>query len=226
MFRSFNARVQAQIRRGEMPDLNGFDRAIQLVAIRSLPHYWRAGVMQGGLDISRRQRPRRRRVKHLGIPAGDLADRVSTAFDVIDPAAVIQVRTLALQLAGDVSATTKQGVRMEIAAGLEHGESYEEIGVRLEEFFEPERARVIAHTESTRALHLGQQETWKEYGITKNKWLASADACPNCLFLADQVEKVGEPFIVKTSGPAAYRAITGPPAHPRCRCSLTPEFEE
>lgn len=150
---------------------------------------------------------------------------VAVAFDVIDPAAVAECRRLALQLAGEVTATTKHSVRLEIAAGLEAGESYSEIGDRLEEFFSPKRARVIAHTEATRAMHAGQCETWKELGIRRHTWLASSDACESCRFLDGETVPVGRPFIVRSSGPAAYRAILHPPAHPSCRCTTTPEFD-
>jgi hypothetical protein len=71
-------------------------------------------------------------------------------------------------------------------------------------------------------FHDAHTATWKGYGIRSHTFLASADACPNCLFLNGETVRIGEPFIVLTSGRPAYRVVLHPPLHPQCVLAETP----
>lgn len=86
-----------------------------------------------------------------------------------------------------------------------------------------DRANTIARTETIRASVDGQQDVWKS---AKTEGLISADAeqqwivadderlCPICGALADQTAPIDGSFTMGSG------SISGPPAHPRCRCAL------
>jgi hypothetical protein len=117
-----------------------------------------------------------------------------------------------------------QGLRAELIAGLEGGETNRELAARVRGvFLDPYRAARIATSEAQRAVHAGQIEYAKETGVVKaKKWLASSDACPLCLELGSMGPvDLDTPFYVHHTGSPAYRMVMHPPAHPFCMCSMT-----
>lgn len=81
--------------------------------------------------------------------------------------------------------------------------------------FSDSRALTIAETEIARAQSLGTMDVWKKLGNVKSTiWTCSADGpCDECAANeASDPVPLGDPY---PSGDIA------PPAHPRCRCSLT-----
>lgn len=73
------------------------------------------------------------------------------------------------------------------------------------------RALLITRTESVRAYRQASLQTYQDAGITKWRWTASKSrrTCLNCLARDGEIYEVEKPF----------------PAHPSCRCTLTPVLE-
>lgn len=72
-----------------------------------------------------------------------------------------------------------------------------------------QRSRVVARTETTRALTEQRQEPWGDHQI--KKWKAKdGSACPICKALDGTTRRVYNEYDA---------GITGPPAHPNCRCT-------
>lgn len=86
--------------------------------------------------------------------------------------------------------------------------------------FSPERAHVIAVTETTRAFAQGQKLSYVGEGIKRWKWTTNRDdlVCPICGKINNRVVEIGEPFDTLEDG----TQITEPPAHPKCRCWVRP----
>jgi SPP1 gp7 family putative phage head morphogenesis protein len=81
-----------------------------------------------------------------------------------------------------------------------------------------ERALVIARTETMAALNAGQVQNWneaKKAGLLGEgamvEWITTADeeTCPVCAPMDGTRVPLGQPF-----------GVPGPPAHPRCRCTI------
>jgi hypothetical protein len=154
-------------------------------------------------------------------------------FAVVEPNIPAAAQKLALRFAESTNATTSlqlnealAQLRDEITAGLVEGDTRQELTKRVEAVFDQatkSRAATIAKTEASRAQHTGELMIAKASGvITKKKWLASADACDECLDLAgkDPID-LDDAFTVTNYGP-----VTTPPLHPNCQCSETFEVSE
>ena len=107
---------------------------------------------------------------------------------------------------------------------VEKGESIEQLTKRVNAVFESatkSRARTIAQTETSRAVHAAQDDAAHKSGVVTGwRWLLSSDACPICTAIVarNPVVKLGHPFAVIGNNPA-YSHIYHPPAHPRCNCT-------
>jgi len=130
-------------------------------------------------------------------------------------------RTTSLQLED-----AHRRLREELASGLvDHGERIPQLTRRVQAVFQHasrSRARRIAQTEASRAVHAAQLEAARQSGIVVGlEWLLSGDACPVCQAIARDVGRVrlGQGFATIGTNPV-YRTIRHPPAHPGCRCSL------
>jgi hypothetical protein len=224
----------AAVHQQRVSDLWGMDAALYKAAVAALPPYWFAGRRSAMRDVN--QRWRRLRAGRALAPSGHVrkmtfdpdafpvtpAPSVVGSFDVVDPGIPEAVKRLALDLAGEVTEATKDLIRASLREGIERGESGAEIAERLGPAFGPRRAATIARTEASRVFHDAHTATWKSYGLTHHRWEASSDACQNCLFLAGDTVRIGEPFIVLQTGRVAYRVVLHPPLHPRCACAVVP----
>lgn len=112
-------------------------------------------------------------------------------------------------------------LRGEMREGLRGGEAYSALARRVQRIFtDPIRAWRIAVTEGARAVNLGGILAAKDSGLVqKKRWLASSDACPDCLDLAWKEVGLEEPFIVLPGG-GPYAVVLAPPLHPGCFCSF------
>jgi SPP1 gp7 family putative phage head morphogenesis protein len=109
--------------------------------------------------------------------------------------------------------------RDQLLRSINRGESIEQMTRRVGKIFrDPKRARMIAATESSRAVHAGRMHAAKEAGVTKTEWLANSGACPRCEALNGKQVEIGKPFDVTGSGP--YARTYHPPLHPRCGCGI------
>lgn len=147
----------------------------------------------------------------------------------LSPELRLAVESLALDLAGSTLATSVYAVavvirrlREALKRGLSAGDTAAEMTARVRRIFrDPDKARAIALTESSRALHLGQYNAAVAAGaVTKKYWLAASDCCDECRALADMgAIDLTTPFLVRTTGQPAYRVVMMPPAHVFCRCT-------
>lgn len=114
--------------------------------------------------------------------------------------------------------TTRDRVRREVSEFVTNSETMTDLRRRLESVFSPQRAEMIAATEVTRAFAEGNMASWREAGVVeRRRWNTANDeiVCPICGPLHNMVVALGESF----------DGIASPPAHPRCRCWITPEVE-
>jgi hypothetical protein len=210
VLRAYFPYARAAAAQDRVSDLWGMDQAMYKAAVATLPLYWFAGRRSAMKDVNARWR-RLRAGKALA-PSGHVRKMTfdPDAFPMVPAPSVVGSF-------GVVDPGIPEAVKR-----LERGESGAEIAERLEPAFGPRRAATIARTEASRVFHDAHTATWKSYGIRSHTWLASADACPNCLFLNGDTVRIGEPFIVLQTGRVAYRVILHAPLHPRCGCTSVP----
>ena len=79
-----------------------------------------------------------------------------------------------------------------------------------------QRALTIATTEMNRAMSVASMDSYKEFGVDKVEWL-TADPCDEC---AENEEAGAIP-----TGEAFPTGDIEPPAHPNCRCSISPVID-
>jgi hypothetical protein len=90
-------------------------------------------------------------------------------------------------------------------------------------FRRPDRPRLIATSEASRAYHDGQEEAAVGTDIVGWEWMVGSDPCPVCKLIRAEARYVplGQPFAVVGDHPV-YSIVRYPPVHPRCFCSRRP----
>ena len=89
-----------------------------------------------------------------------------------------------------------------------------------------ERSLMIARTETMNALNRGQQIAWEQAtkdGLlnktAKQEWIVTPDEilrnCPVCRTMDGQLRPLGKTFLTGIG-----TSVSGPTAHPHCRCTL------
>ena len=153
---------------------------------------------------------------------------VDDEFSIYNPEAVNFINQYSYAFAQSTIDTTRmklsnayQRLKQELTEGIEQGEAIRTVTADVMRIFrDPSRAMTIATSEVSRAYHAGQEIAAKQSGVVSGKkWLASGDACEECLALDGKVVALGEPFTIEGSGP--YARVMFPPLHPRCMCSFT-----
>lgn len=165
--------------------------------------------------------------------------RVGASPDVFSviPAKVKEgVDKSTLRLSQSTISTTTQNLndalaelRKQLKEGLIEGDGIPELKNRVKEIFDSaddDRAELIAHSETSRAVHEGQRIAAKASGIVKGfKLLVSDDACPLCESFADKEIGLDDKF---NEGDDYDDSVL--PIHPACRCTmlevLNPEDDE
>jgi len=151
-------------------------------------------------------------------------------FDVKDPHVQAAVDRLILRFCEATNAATNREIgsaiaelRQSLGAGLDEGEGIRELTRRVEGIFDKAsqyRARRIAATETSRAVHFGQQLGAEQSGVVTGKqWIASTDGCPLCLSLHGTIVPLSGQF-PHDPEPGPYSGRPFPPAHPNCRCDM------
>jgi hypothetical protein len=149
---------------------------------------------------------------------GEFAEAAGLGLDeaVAQTAASAWARQHAGQLVQGVTATTQAAVQSAVATFLETpGMNREQLASLLQGAFGRARSEVISITEVTRAASAGAQMYQNELrkaGLDFVRvWRTTAqDTCPVCKELNGKQESAW-----------ADRFPNGPPAHPRCKCSVT-----
>jgi SPP1 gp7 family putative phage head morphogenesis protein len=141
---------------------------------------------------------------------------IGVDWTLVNTAVTDWARTYTFDLVKDLTATSRKALGKQIAAWIESGEPLPDLIGRLERIYGPERAELIATTEVTRAYAEGNKIAWAESGVVEGfQWQTANDelVCPICGPLNGQVVKAGGSF---------PGGLEGPPAHPRCRCWISP----
>lgn len=146
------------------------------------------------------------------------------AFDKSNPAAVKWVEDHAAETLDGISDTTREDIKNLIEESFQGQFDVDTLTDEIASLIgDPERAELIARTETMRASNEGQQEAWDQAaeaglltGNEEQEWIVTPDdrLCPEC-----------EPFDTVTAelgGTFEAEGVTsdGPPLHPRCRCTL------
>jgi SPP1 gp7 family putative phage head morphogenesis protein len=156
----------------------------------------------------------------------DTVDDIEMSFDAANPRAKAWIEEHALELVNDISDTTREEIRGLLEESFDAGNTtldVDELAKQIGELIDdPDRAELIARTETMRAANQGQLEAWdqaEEQGLLtgdeKKEWITTPDdrLCPICEPLDGiQVDRDGT-FDVDGE------QLDGPPAHPRCRCT-------
>lgn len=148
----------------------------------------------------------------------------SSAFLQVNTRAVAYAQAHAADLVTQIDDSTRDEIRSIIADGLTDGLTYQQVSDKLEDMysFSPERADLIARTESSIANNQGVLQGMREIkaGGSKIKkiWLPDADACDECVDNGDAgAIDLDEDFPTGDDSP---------PAHPNCRCDMGSEIED
>lgn len=156
-------------------------------------------------------------------------------WDVTNPHLAKQIDDAALAFCASTNATTSKKLDIALAETKEalhqgvvkEGESVEVLTKRINAIFdsaEKYRARAIAQTETSRAVHSAQEAMAIRSGVVTGwEWLLSSDACPICVAIAARAPAVrlGHAFAVIGEN-AHYSRVKFPPAHPHCCLPETP----
>lgn len=157
------------------------------------------------------------------------------AWKVTDPHTQRMIETASLNFCESTNQTTTLALqdalkrtREELVAGVvESGESLAKLTKRVNTVFDQAerwRARRIAASEASRAVHSAQEESARQSGVVAGwEWLLSADACEFCQTVGRRAKFVplGQPFAVVGDNPT-YATVRQPPLHPSCQCTTAP----
>ena len=126
----------------------------------------------------------------------------------------------------EIAGHTRQRTLAIVEDWVRAGEALPVLEAKLERLYSRQRARTIAVTEITRMYAEGNIMSWEAAGVVGGKrWSTARDdkVCAICGPLDGMIVGLREDgFATKTSGLGIY----APPAHPMCRCWLTPVVSE
>jgi len=205
------------IRFGYLSDPRSLYRDVLMAAERYMAREYKRGQR-----MVRRNMVQYRRAKTLGgYSTKDASVGIGLDWGLLRAEVVPQVRRLAIALANDITESSRRRIRAAIERGVTRGQSVHQIATELrQEWMDPAKARVVAQTETSRAMHAGQGDGYKADGVAQWELLVSSDACDLCKSLAGKVVNVGEPLYVAPTGNPAYRVVRHAPIHPHCYCTM------
>jgi hypothetical protein len=152
---------------------------------------------------------------------------------VVDPNTRRMIEQAAFAFCQATNETTTQQLddamaqlKRELIAGtVTTGETLDQLTRRVQGVFdlaETFRARRIAQTETSRAVHAAELESAVQSGVVAGfELLLSSDACPLCQRIKAEVGMVrlGQPFAIIGNHPS-YSTILHPPIHVSCQCTV------
>ena len=146
---------------------------------------------------------------------------LSVDWSLINEDARTWARGYAYSQINGITDTTRRILSQRVNDWMVSGKPLQELmrDKRLVQLFGPTRAKMIAVTEVTRAYAEANQLVFQQTGVQQRRWNTANDelVCPICGPLNGMVVGITEPF----SG-----GIMLPPAHPNCRCWITPVVSE
>jgi len=125
------------------------------------------------------------------------------------------------EILSNLANTSSRGVGQAVGRWIQNGEPLEMLIQDLSPLFGRQRAERIAATEVTRAFAEGNRQAYQDSGVVQEwEWRTAEDekiVCPICGGLNGKRRRLNEPFDLN---------ISGPPAHPNCRCWAVPVIAE
>ena len=199
------ANVYELTARAESPELNSRLRKAIYDALLKV-------AMTGG-EVGKRQID----AEVLGVKAAPFDAGLAIDWELVNTAVADWARAMSFDLITGMTRTTANRLRAAIAQFIESPDmSMSELANQLSGLFGAVRGEMIAVTEVTRAFAAGNQTSWEKSNVVEGKqWNTVVDelVCPVCGPLNGKVVKLNETF----GGFYDY-----PPAHPRCRCWISP----
>lgn len=169
---------------------------------------------------------------------------VGISFDMQNRRAIDYVKDTSRRIGNQTTDTFRNQIAAAIEAGLEKGESTDQIAKRLQAVDEliGRKAKMIARTETAFATIEGSVQGWEQSGVVRGKkWLLAPDACEFCRSVAKEYDqkvldlrKEFKPLgsrVQSADDPTKflavdYVALNGPPLHPNDRCDLVPVLDD
>jgi len=159
---------------------------------------------------------------------GELPDAAAVLmnWDVFNQKAIDWLHNYGVGWLRDINETSRNQVVNAIDDFIRQGKSMQALKKNITEILAPTyskaRAEMLAVTEVTRIYAEGNLMAWKSTGVvTKKRWMTARDerVCPICAPLDGMIVDVdSNGFTTEVGG----LGLSSPPAHPRCRCWLTP----
>jgi len=137
-----------------------------------------------------------------------------------------------IKFSDSVNKRTNRMIRKTLKEGMAEGESIYKLTKRVEEVFKiakTSRAQMIARTETSRAANFATVEAYKQSGVVKaKKWLTAFDerTCGACKAMDGKIVSLNKNFFNKGDSYMGiefdYDAVSHPPLHCSCRCTVIP----
>jgi SPP1 gp7 family putative phage head morphogenesis protein len=170
-------------------------------------------------------RQRHASISALGYRAAEPAGIAGFAFDRTNPRAQEWVDAHAAETIDGINETTRESIKDLIDHAFEGEFDVHDLADEVTELIgDPNRAELIARTETLRASNEGQQEAWLQAvdvglltGTENREWIVTPDdrLCLICEPMDGQTVALDEAFELEDG-----TKIDVPPAHPRCRCTM------
>jgi SPP1 gp7 family putative phage head morphogenesis protein len=142
--------------------------------------------------------------------------RVLVDFDYVNDHVINFARAYRFDWIRKINDTTRTQIGQLISDWLQSGDPLSVLESQMSPIFGKVRAEMIASTEVTRVYAVANQIAWESTGVVESvRWNTAEDelVCPVCGPLADSTIGIGD-------------IDAFPPAHPRCRCWITPIVSE
>lgn len=159
---------------------------------------------------------------HAALPA--LAQPL-VDWDLFNRDAIDWLRRYRGGIFAQINETTRLNVVGAIEDWIKAGDPLPVLESTIGQWFTSTRATTIAVTEVTRAYAEGNKMAWRSTGLVGGKrWNTAMDdrVCIYCGPLNGKIVSIENAFYNRL----VNVGIQDPPAHPRCRCWLTPVLDE
>jgi len=202
----------SSIRAGNAIDLSELEAQLEFVLEPEFRQMYRVGFDIGAIELDE--------------PVG------TDPLTLPNARAIADVQTsLVRQLSRDISDHTAQAIELRIRAGLDAGDSIDEIASAIEgdTDFAKYRSERIARTEVLNASNAGKIARYKESNVSLKYWIPGTSAVHRALgeMFKDGIP-IDEPFLragqsVTAGGKTERftRDVYWPPARPNCTCTVT-----
>ena len=148
---------------------------------------------------------------------------IEVDWNLLSQEAIDYARQYAYDLIKGINQTTTDSIRNAITDWMKAGAPQADLTKALSGIVQdPNRAALIAQTESTRVYNEGARKRWSAAGIRKVRWQTVQDAhvCPICSGLHNREGALDEGVYSTREG-----AYLTPPGHPGCRCFTKPVID-